>query len=575
MTKKDAIVETATNYKVLPGPNFFIDVGKHNLKNELTRGFHDLFPPDVLHTLLLGMVLNCISWCVNIFLIIDQIQSSHILSAIDTYIKEFPLLSISPHLSCNFSEGITKYFQKNKNTADKGTGMASGCIPAWKLPDLLFKLMFAIDINIDIKEKDLQKLDAFKIISLACKSVLYLTWLMDTKKSYSNDDLEDLSNLIKNCRRSMFKLYELKGFLYNYQIHKGNLSILERLSIPRFNDLKSHLLEHMPEYIKLFGKHETNTEKTERHHIEIKRKYRGTNKKGNVSNVSVQIVRHIKKDLFISGFKITEKNRNNVYEKVDETFSFKNTHSSSFVSITYPMDVKRPASTDLRPYISYLLHELSSYVKLFNQYINSLLGDNLEEHTFSLHNAITCSGNNDVEKFIIHANNNYKIYKTNHPYFSTLEVSYENTNNYIHVKVLAILGIRKINDVIDNNNREIIKFHLLIVKLKEYNGKLRNHLPYNIYEYVYENGIHPEFIEVEMVNFPSCMLPLESGQYDKAKVMDTLKFYNIEVFSKDYYKINTEKVTNKEVHCDDDLNLEEEDHCDDDDDEHYNYNDNA
>ena len=69
------------------------------------------------------------------------------------------------------------------------------------------------------------------------------------------------------------------------------------------------------------------------------------------------------------------------------------------------------------------------------------------------------------------------------------------------------------------------------------------------------------------------LLPLESGQYDKAKVMDTLKFYNVEVFTKDYYKINTEKVTNEEVHCDDDLNLEEEDHCDDD--EHYNYNDNA
>ena len=89
----------------------------------------------------------------------------------------------------------------------------------------------------------------------------------------------------------MFKLYELKGVLYNYSKHKCNLPI------PRFNDLKSHMLEHMPEYIKLFGKHETNTEKTERHHIEIKKKYRGTNKKGNASNVSVQIARQLKKKL--------------------------------------------------------------------------------------------------------------------------------------------------------------------------------------------------------------------------------------------------------------------------------------
>ena len=176
--------------------------------------------------------------------------------------------------------------------------------------------MFAIAININLTIKYLQKLDAFKIISLACKSVLYLTWLMDKKKSYSNVDLEDLSNLIKNCRESMFRLYELKGVLSNYQKCKGNLSILKTLPIPRFNNLKSHLLEHMPEYIQLFGKHETNTEKTERHHIEIKKIYRGTNKKG---NVSVEIVRHIKRDLFIRGFKIAEKSSNNVYKKVAVT----------------------------------------------------------------------------------------------------------------------------------------------------------------------------------------------------------------------------------------------------------------
>ena len=68
------------------------------------------------------------------------------------------------------------------------------------------------------------------------------------------------------------------------------------------------------------------------------------------------------------------------------------------------------------------------------------------------------------------------------------------------------------------------------------------------------------------------MLPLESGQKDIAKNMDKLKFYNVEVFTKDYYKINTEKVTNEEEeHCHDDLNLEEEEHCDDDNYENYDY----
>ena len=55
--------------------------------------------------------------------------------------------------------------------------------------------------------------------------------------------------------------------------------------------------------------------------------------------------------------------------------------------------------------------------------------------------------------------------------------------------------------------------------------------------------------------------------------MDKLKFYNVEVFTKDYYKINTEKVTNdKEEHCHDDLNLEEEKQCDDDNYENYDEN---
>jgi len=561
MTKKDEIVQTANEFKVLPGLNFFIDVGKHNLKHKLTRGFHDLFPPDILHTLLLGMVLNCISWSVNIFLIIDQIQNSYMLSAIDTYIKEFPLLSISPYLSCNFSEGITNNFQSNKNTADKGTGMASGSIPAWKLPNLLFKLMFsiAININIDIKQKYLQKLDVFKIISLACKSVLYLTWLMDKKKSYSKVDLEDLSNLIKNCRESMFKLYELKGVLTNYQNCKGNLSILKTLPTPHFNDLKSHLLEHMPEYIQLFGKHETNTEKTERHHIEIKKKYRGTNKKG---NVSVEIVRHIKRDLFISGFKIAEKCSNNIYKKIDEIFSFKKTHSSSSIIITYPMVLQK--YTNLRLYICNLLPDLNSFVKYFNPYIANLLEYNHDKYTILLHNAITCSGNSDVEKFIIHANNEYKMYKTDNPYFSTLEVSFIDIDNFIHVKVLAILGIQ------NNNVNKEIKFHLLIVKLRLSNGKLRDpHLPYDVYEYEYEGkAIHPKFVEVETVNFPSCMLPLESDQTDKAKNMDTLKFYHVKVFTKDYFKIKTEEVRNQEV-INENLYLDEEENCDYDDFENY------
>jgi len=156
------------------------------------------------------------------------------------------------------------------------------------------------------------------------------------------------------------------------------------------------------------------------------------------------------------------------------------------------------------------------------------------------------------------------MYKTDNPYFSTLEVSFIDIDNFIHVKVLAILGIQ------NNNVNKEIKFHLLIVKLRLSNGKLRDpHLPYDVYEYEYEGkAIHPKFVEVETVNFSSCMLPLESDQTDKAKNMDTLKFYHVEVFTKDYFKINTEKVRDQEV-INESLYLDEEENCDYDDFENY------
>ena len=71
---------------------------------------------------------------------------------------------------------------------------------------------------------------------------------------------------------------------------------------------------------------------------------------------------------------------------------------------------------------------------------------------------------------------------------------------------------------------------------------LRNHhLPFNIYEYVYENGIHSEFIEVEVVVFPPCMLPLESGKYDKETFMDRLNFITLKYLQKTTIKLILKK----------------------------------
>lgn len=256
-TNSSITAKRAIEYKILPGSNFFIKVGNHNLKHNITKGFHDLFPPDFLHTLLLGIVLNCISWCVNIIVSIDQIHGSQILSSIDWHVKNFTLLSVSPYISCNFADGISKHFQPKKNACEKGTGMVSGCIPAWKLPDLLFKLLFAIDANMNViktcnnSSRLLKTVKIFDIISLACTSVLYLTWLLKTVKQYSDVDLENLSKVIKQCRLYMFQLYELKGYLLSYIETKGNCFTFDKYEKPIFNDIKSHLLEHIPRFVLL------------------------------------------------------------------------------------------------------------------------------------------------------------------------------------------------------------------------------------------------------------------------------------------------------------------------------------
>ena len=303
-------------------------------------------------------------------------------------------------------------------------------------------------------------------------------------------------------------------------------------------------------YIKIFGIHETNTEKAELHHKEIKKQYHSTNKN---TKVDIQIVKQIKKNLFISAFKDIGllKSKTKLKEmSLNSDYCFKRTHGTSAIVLKeFPIS-SNSSCISLRPYVSELI-TLNIFKQKFNQFIeNKYTNEDIVNYQFSFYNAITCSGNKDLESFIIHANNSYKKYEIVNPFFSNLEVSYADSEEYVVVKVLAILGIK-------NKSEDIIKFNLFIAKLEETKEVgLRQHLPYSVYQYIYNNGIHPEFIEVEAVNFPSCIIPFDliksvtdlniSVTDSKTSIkyketlnnIKTLKYYKFEVFSKDYFQIN-------------------------------------
>ena len=340
----------------------------------------------------------------NIIVSIDKIQGSKnfILSSIDWHIKNFTLLSISPYISCNFADGISKHFQPKKNACEKGTGMVSGSIPAWKLPDLLFKLFFAIDANMNViktfnnSNKILKTVEIFNIISLACSSVLYLIWLLKSVKQYSEVDLENLLKVKNKCRLYMFQLYELKGYLLSYITEKENCCTFQKYPKPVFNDIKSHLLEHIPRYIKIFGIHETNTEKAELHHKEIKKQYNSTNKN---TKVDIEIVKQIKKKKFISAFKdigILQSKTKLKEKSFNSYYCFKRTHGTSAIALKeFPIPINS-SCVSLRSYVSELI-TLNLFKQKLIQYIESKYTNKaIVNYQFSFYNAITCSGNKDL-----------------------------------------------------------------------------------------------------------------------------------------------------------------------------------
>ena len=270
-------------------------------------GLHCYFPPDELHTLLKGPVENTLAWSMDIFYMLQRLNHNkygNIINAIDNGFRDFNYSqTATPVPLIAKKEGLSKIWTESrsaKTAANAGTGFGCGGTPAAHLPGMAFTLLYVIGengghvVNSIIPEKLVvseskrqyhrnitvkgpQKDWKIKtIIVNALQSVLDVVTYSRKSEGFSEEDLNNLDDLIRNMRGHQAQLFALKSDLK--QLKKG-ISISARKH-KVFTGIKQHLLEHITDAIRNFGiKRKWDTQCSERYHIKVKAIYKRTSQR--------------------------------------------------------------------------------------------------------------------------------------------------------------------------------------------------------------------------------------------------------------------------------------------------------
>ena len=253
--------------------------------------FHFMFPADKLHSLIEGVIKNVIEWTAIIIFLIDIIckkESSHRMGILDIRIKNFPYRqSLYPFEKCHFTQGFSYYFNQSYcETLTKGTGFMTKRLPGWKLPSLLFQLMFAIGTEDTILPNTKQwtilanlrqECNINKIVLDAIQSTISLLIMYNKNDGYTEKEFKTLQNLLTENRMYVSNLWILKCDLYNNSINNPKNT---QPSI--FGGIKHHLIErHEVEWKKHFGTENNtyNVELSEHYHLTCKNDYEATSKR--------------------------------------------------------------------------------------------------------------------------------------------------------------------------------------------------------------------------------------------------------------------------------------------------------
>jgi hypothetical protein len=249
--------------------------------SEVIIGFLAACCPDILHNVQKGAIETLIGSVVSIMDSVSNIDTAfkNNLAELDrnmSLFPRFPLMGIFRHV--HLRRGITPYFGRanKKTTVHQLTNFSSGCIEAWKLPNIMLQMLFSLTetmlpktlhwwkVNVAAKhDKFSATLCGEYTIDLTVKRAIVTVvnfWVVLKKNTFSEEDLMRFSDLVQNVNAHMLVLTKVKQLLSqcaklaNRRVGDRE-EVMANFTVKMFSGIKFHMITHLPAYIQGFGEH--------------------------------------------------------------------------------------------------------------------------------------------------------------------------------------------------------------------------------------------------------------------------------------------------------------------------------
>ena len=192
--------------------------------------FHRMLVPDVLHTVFLGIVLNCIHWTHEILYGVAKLDAQNFqknMAILDDHLSTFPYVqSFQFFPNVRFRKGISDLMTVSKSVSS-GTSFAHGSIEAWKLQNLLLQILFSVDAQMlpstvqwCIQHKTTYKWNVFKTVTNALTSTLEFVFSCKARSILASSipSLQQLSSTARThvmllwcCRKDLLRTADVKA----------------------------------------------------------------------------------------------------------------------------------------------------------------------------------------------------------------------------------------------------------------------------------------------------------------------------------------------------------------------------
>jgi len=229
-TRDAEIFKQLKRHNIYPGENkLYQHFAWQNEQGVLS--FHLALVPDILHTVLKGVVEYAIHWTWDILCCISKLDVyfATVCAEFDERISSFPFIQALRFFpNCRFCHGVSP-FMKDSTNSSSGTSFSSGSLEAWKLQNLLLQMLFSIDgfllpftngwINTNEIQCDYQW-NVGRTVVHALTSVLEVVFCVKASR-LKEDHLKSLHDMISSCRAHVMMLWCLRKDLILALAKKG------------------------------------------------------------------------------------------------------------------------------------------------------------------------------------------------------------------------------------------------------------------------------------------------------------------------------------------------------------------